>query len=245
MTEQDAAADQIERYKITHSAEVERLLRNLIDKKALVTAYSDNNRDFLVTTLVDLDVDARAMYLGGGSERATDDALIASKTVTYNTAHEQIRILFSTPGMKRIVRDGQSLLMAPIPSEVLRFQRREYFRLPTPMLNPARCTIPLEGGGTMTTTVIDISVGGVGVIAFEGEGDIRSGAVYSGCRLSLPNSGTYTVGLSVRGVYDHVLRSGSVSHRAGCQFINLMPGVETDIQRYIIRVERERRLNNA
>ena len=37
------------------------------------------------------------------------------------------------------------------------------------------------------------------------------------------------------------LKNGRRTHRACCRFIDLPPSVETAIQRYIIRVERERR----
>jgi len=45
----------------------------------------------------------------------------------------------------------------------------------------------------------------------------------------------------VRSTYDVSLKNGTISHRAGCQFINLPISIESEIQRYIFRVERDRR----
>jgi len=41
--------------------------------------------------------------------------------------------------------------------------------------------------------------------------------------------------------FEITLKNGRHTHRAGCQFIDLPASVETEIQRYIIRVDRERR----
>jgi len=45
----------------------------------------------------------------------------------------------------------------------------------------------------------------------------------------------------VRTTFDVTLKNGRLTHRAGCEFIDLPPSIETAIQRYIIQVERERR----
>jgi c-di-GMP-binding flagellar brake protein YcgR len=235
------SADEIERYRIVHPGEIERILRSILDRKALVTVYSDNNRDFLVTTLIAVDTGENAIYLGGGADEKMNAPLLASRQVSFNTAHDQVRVLFTTSALTRVVRQGETMLKAPMPGELLRFQRREYFRVATSTLNPVRCLIAVEGG-MLETTVADISIGGVGVLSYERDANLRPGTVYHGCRLTLPDTGNYVVSLRVRSLHEQTLRNGNVSRRAGCQFIDLPPSVETDIQRYIIRIERERRI---
>lgn len=234
--------DEIERFKIEHPSEIERILRGIMEKRALVTAYSENNRDFVVTTLVAIDPDRRAIYFGAGPDPAIDQALATSDKVAFNTAHDQVRVLFTTPAIQQVTLGGEPVLKAEFPKELLRFQRREFYRLPTPMNNPVKCVIDL-GDSLLETIVLDISIGGIGVLSYAQNAALEEGKVYHGCRLSLPESGNYLVSLRVRTLYEHTMKSGIVSRRAGCQFIDLAPSVETDIQRYIIRVERERRLN--
>jgi c-di-GMP-binding flagellar brake protein YcgR len=232
--------EEIERFKIEHPAEVERILRGVMEKKALVTAYSDNNRDFLVTTLVAIDPVGKWLYFGSGPDAATDKALLASARVSFNTAHDQVRVLFTVDTLSASDLNGEHMLRAPIPHELLRFQRREYYRLPTPMSHPVKCSISLEEG-MLDTTVVDISIGGIGVLAYSQDVELREGDIYNGCRLSLPEAGNYLVSLRIRAVYEQTMKNGVISRRVGCQFIDLAASVETDIQRYIIRVERERR----
>jgi c-di-GMP-binding flagellar brake protein YcgR len=232
--------EEIERFKIDHPGEIERILSGVMSKKALVTAYSENNRDFLVTSLVAVDMPGKAVYFGAANEAALNKALVASHEVSFNTAHDQVRVLFTTPGLNLTELSGEPVLKALMPTELLRFQRREYYRLPTPLTNPVKCLIDVKDR-VMETTVIDISIGGVGVLAYTEDVGLHEGDTYHGCRLSLPEAGSYLVSLQVRIIYEPTERNGIVMRRLGCQFIDLAPSVETDIQRYIIRVERERR----
>jgi c-di-GMP-binding flagellar brake protein YcgR len=57
----------------------------------------------------------------------------------------------------------------------------------------------------------------------------------------LPGTGEFAVGLNVCTTFEITLKNGRLTHRAGCQFIDLPSSVETAIQRYIIQVDRERR----
>ena len=72
---------------------------------------------------------------------------------------------------------------------------------------------------------------------------VVSGDVYHGCRLTMPDGGSFLVSLSVRSTYDVTLKNGVLSHRAGCQFINLPASIESEIQRYIFQLERNRRFH--
>ena len=235
--------EEIERFKIDHQNEIERILSGVMDKRALVTAYSENNNGFVVTSLVAVDPAGKAIYLGLGPDAKLNQALVDSRQVSFNTAHDQIRVLFSTPGVEITTLAGEKVFKAEMPTEVLRFQRREFYRLPTPLLNPIKCLIKLDGTA-LETTVIDISLGGVGVLAYHDIQSLQEGDIYRNCELVLPDAGSYMVSLHVRALYEPTLKNGVSTRRAGCKFIDLAPSIETDIQRYIIRVERERRANS-
>jgi len=56
-----------------------------------------------------------------------------------------------------------------------------------------------------------------------------------------PEIGNIVATMEIRNVFEVTLRNGLKSKRAGCQFINLSANMQSMIQRYIIKVERERR----
>lgn len=228
------------RYLVSHSLEIQRMLREVMDDKTIVAIYGADGKNFILSTLLAVDPEKGHLLLEQGVDAGMNAMLLASPECTFATTHDQIHIQFSS---RQIVSDrfGQeAAFRIPMPREVLRLQRREYYRLVTSVVNPVKCLIN-TGTGLMESVVVDISIGGIGVLAYQEEGRLKAGEVYQGCRIALPGTGEFAVGLNVRTTFDITLRNGRLTHRAGCQFIDLPPSVETAIQRYIISIERERR----
>ena len=70
---------------------------------------------------------------------------------------------------------------------------------------------------------------------------LEVGQLFEGCRIVLPEVGTITAKLAVRSSFQITLKNGNVTRRTGCAFVELNPTQQAMIQRYIIRLERERR----
>jgi flagellar brake protein len=51
--------------------------------------------------------------------------------------------------------------------------------------------------------------------------------------------------LRIVNIYETTLRSGQPSLRAGCQFVDLPTSMQNLIQRYIVRMERERKARES
>jgi c-di-GMP-binding flagellar brake protein YcgR len=240
MNSEPALSDDASRYKVRHSGEINNILRGLLENKALVTMQTADGREFLVTTIVALEQEAGRLLLGCGDTPEKNAALLRSPSVSFSTFHERVRVQFSSEDLELVSVDGKPLFGIPMPRELKRFQRRQFFRLPTSLTNPIKCLIPTPKGG-IDAAVIDISVGGIGILAYEQDVPLNPGEVFHGCRLTMPDDGAFLVSLSVRSTYDVNLKNGVLSHRAGCQFINLPASIESEIQRYIFKVERDRR----
>ncbi len=234
------SSEERERYLVRHPAEVERILREVMQDKAIVTAYADDGRERMLTTLVGLDPAGRSVYLDCGADEGMNARLTTCREVVLSTTHEGVRVQFTSPPLARVRRMEGDVLRAAMPEVLLRLQRREYYRLVTSLVDPVKCWIGTDHG-ELEATVVDLSIGGVGILAYRPIIPLVVGRVYRGCRLSLPALGQLAVSLAVRSTFEVTLRNGRRSHRAGCQFIDLPPGVETDLQRYITRAERERR----
>jgi c-di-GMP-binding flagellar brake protein YcgR len=244
MLPEPASSEDIERFKVRAPADIDRLLKSIMDDRSLVTLYSEFMGHFLVTSILDLDREGKLIYLGCASDEAVNQALADSPTLLFSTTQNQVKVQFKTERVERVLRNNESLFQARYPAEALRYQRREYYRLPTQVLKPIKCFIPIDDV-SLETMVVDISVGGIGVLSYRQDVHPDTEAIYHGCRLELPDSGTFLVSLSVRATYDVAMKNGVVSHRLGCQFISLPGYVENEIQRYILRAERERRAAKA
>lgn len=229
-----------ERYLINHPHEVERILRGVMTSKTPVTLFEPLGRDFIPSSIVALEPKAGFLLLEQGPDTAFNRRVMNKEQLICVTHMEQIHIQFACGEVHATHWGNEPVLRVQIPKELLRLQRREYFRLSTSVMNPVRCAIKTQES-FIETVVVDISVGGMGVLAYEGSHLLKSGQTYHGCRIDLPGAGTFAISLNVRSTFDVELKNGRLTHRAGCQFIDLPPSVETEIQRFIIRVERERR----
>ena len=239
-------ADDYGKYLLHSKKEILFILRAMCDKGALITVYFNQGNDFLLTTLLSVAADGSAMLLDPGSNAEMNRKALASEKLTFIATHDKVKIQFSVKHLARTEYEGREAFRAAIPGELLRLQRREFYRLTTPIAHPLRCVIPVKlADGTKTTietTVVDISGGGLAVMTPPPEGvEFETDHLFENCRIELPDVGTVLATLRVRNIFEFTLRNGSKSKRSGCQFIDLPGHMMTLIQRYIIRVERERK----
>ncbi len=228
------------RYLVSHAAEIERILREVMDGKNIVALYGENSKQFLLSTLVAIEPGQGGLLFEQGVDAAMNAVLLSSKECTFASTHDQLHIQFSSNAIEAAKLGAEAVFRVPMPRELLRLQRREYYRLVTSVVNPVKCLINTSAG-LMESVVVDISIGGVGVLSYPEVGSLKAGETYHGCRITLPGLGEFAIGLNVCTTFEITLKNGRLTHRAGCQFIDLPASVETAIQRYIIQVDRERR----
>lgn len=208
---------------------------------ALVTAYFGGGKDFVVTALLDVDVDNGQILLDGGSNAQLNERLLRSQKLTLISSQDGVKVQFAIPRVAATSFEGRLAFQIPFPDHLLKLQRREYYRLPAPLVHPLKCRIPVADGETADTVVGDISLGGVSLMGEHPQLKLDAGQVFENCRIVLPDIGTITAKLAVRNSFPITLKNGAVTRRTGCAFVELSPNQEAMIQRYIIRLERERR----
>lgn len=223
------------------------VLRGLLDHIAQITVFFNEGQDMLLTSLAHVGEDHLILDFGSASEM-NRKALEAKKHFCVTTL-DKVRVQFILREFSRTEHEGRPAFRCALPEDVLRLQRREFYRLVTPLARPLICRIPLplEDGRDHIhmANVFDISVGGLGLAAPPDTYRFGPEMSFAGIRLELPEIGTVSGALQVRSVYEVVLRSGARVRRAGCEFVKL-PGTQaTLIQRYIIKVERERKARES
>ena len=85
---------------------------------------------------------------------------------------------------------------------------------------------------------MDISAGGMKLTYTEGDIELVQGQTYENCQLKLPDVGTISITMIVRGLFSLPTKSGQTIQRAGCQFINLDGASNILLQRYINSMQR-------
>lgn len=232
-----------DRFMLRNPAEMLPLLRSLCEHVAQITVFFNEGQDMLLTTLAEVAPDR--VILDHGPDAAMNRKALAADRLFCVTTLDKVRIQFILRGLVQVEHEGRPAFRAAPPNEVLRLQRREYYRLVTPIMNPLVCLmpLPLPDGSTRrhAANVFDISCGGLGLAAPDEGLPFAVDMDFPGCRLDLPEIGEITGTLRVRSLFDIVMRSGARVRRAGCEFVGLPGTMATLIQRYIIKVERERK----
>lgn len=237
------AADQ-SKYLIHSRLEIAAILGTLGKAGSMVTAYFGNGNDFILTSIVAVRPDQGEVIMDYGADSAANQRALQTRKITFVAAHERIKIQFVAASLRQVRFEGRNAFSMPLPAALLRLQRREYFRIATPLTRPLVCIIAPQAapeGAPAEVTIVDISCGGVAVIDSNVPAGIETGACLRGCRILLPGLGEVTTDIMVRSTFEVTFRSGARHKRAGCEFVDMRERDRSLIQRYISRLERERK----
>ena len=105
-----------------------------------------------------------------------------------------------------------------------------------PIANPFKCVIPWRKGENIEVNIVDISVGGIGVIAYSSTIQFEPGA---DAVLHCLILAMWWLGRQSR--VRVTLKNNVKTRRSSCEFVDIAPSVQAMIQRYIIKLERDRR----
>jgi flagellar brake protein len=234
-------------YLLHGKSEILFVLRGIMASTDRITINFNEGRDFLLSAVIAVDDDG--LTLDYGSTHEMNQKALKADKVFCITRHEKVRIQFVLRGLRQIDYQGRPAFRAALPDSVLRLQRREYYRLTTPIVNPLKCQIPITqadgSSSTILVNIVDISGGGIAIMVPPPDVPFETGAKLANCKIDLPEVGTLIATLQVRSIFDVTLRSGTQVKRAGCQFVKLPGPMLTLVQRYIIKVERERKARES
>ncbi|MDD5240671.1 MAG: flagellar brake protein [Sulfuricella sp.] len=236
-----SAENDYSKYSINWKKEIVYLLRAIMEKGGLLSAHFDHGKNFILTSIVGINADREEVFLDFGATEALNLRILESDRIIFVTTHDKVRVQFVAERIEKIRFEGRDAFRIKLPESLVKLQRRGYFRVTTPIANPLKCTVSIENDRKIEMTIVDISIGGIGVALPQCDIAFTQGMVFPGCQLVLPGIGNIVGTLEIRSVFDVTLRSGQPSKRAGCQLVDLPANMQSMIQRYIIKVERERR----
>lgn len=240
-------AGEYDKYMLRTPAEVLTVLRGLRDRKSQITVFFNEGQDMLLTMLVEIAPDRLVFDVGA-------DAELNRKTAAAGKHYcvallDKVRIQFLLGEFTAATHEGRPAFFSAFPKELLRLQRREFYRLTTPITRPLKCrmVLPDAHGAEQVceVNVLDISGGGIGIAAPPDEIPFAAQQIVPNCRIDLPEVGIVTGTVRVCSAFEITLKSGARVKRAGCEFVNLPGPMATLIQRYIIKVERERKARES
>jgi len=239
-------AGDLSRFLIRSPTQIGQILNSISEHREIVTAYFNRGRQFVLTAIIDVDVAGRQVVIDRGSDEDANTRLLESDRVVLVSAHEKVKVQFSVKQVREIDYEGRPAFSIALPPELLKLQRREYFRARTSASEPVRVRLPVgDPTGTLELQALDVSIGGLAAFVVLPAGLMEIGTRFPGATLQIGTGSSFSVELELRNTNAVRLRNGTDTTRAGFSFIDMPESAQQQIQRYLLRVERERRSREA
>lgn len=233
-------SEEYARFRIFSRAEIVALLIGLEEERGAVTLYF-NNSGFIVSRVLSVDSANKTVIFDLGANPQANAQLLAAEEILAITSLHNVTLEFSLDKMQPVdLPDGPAVRTA-LPEYMLRLQRRENFRVPTPVLRPINIAVPGkdETSPTLLLRISDMSCGGLGVEGDANCAHLHSGLVLDNCRFDLPDVGQVVAAVEVRHVDRSEEPGGKLRIRCGLRFLTLSPQMAALVQRYVMKLERD------
>jgi c-di-GMP-binding flagellar brake protein YcgR len=228
-----------ERYFLLGRMEILSVLNELILRREPVTVYFNGGRDFYQTTLLEARPDALVFDLSGDAE--INKRLPGSASCIFVSSINGIRVQFAASQSGRFSWGGSDAFWVPLPERMVRVQRRESYRILLPVAKPLMAKLCAGDGSVLGEWPgHDLSVGGLGFSTI-GAPPLEVEQEIARLQLALPGQIAIDCAAQVRHVTPMSERQDGIRYRVGVSFTDLAPATAVAIQRFITRVEHQRR----
>lgn len=227
-------------YAVTSRREILALLRNICEQRSRILVQVAGEP---VTWVTAAGCDAATLILDRALSREQNDSILKAGVVTFETSLDNIRIVFETTRIRPVDHQGAPAFALDLPERMIRLQRREFYRVATPVIYPVLVSIPVPkaaDGDSIAFSLADISCGGICLLDNQLALGATVGRVYTRCKIELPDIGVVTTGLQVRNTATTTLLNNRTNSRLGCRFVDMSSAHFSMVQRYVTKRECER-----
>jgi flagellar brake protein len=228
----------------------------LFKNRCLLTAYFGDNDDSFITTILEINKKDNVFIFHHGPKKDSIEQLLNSSKITFKTRCFGVEVIFNTTGLEKIHYQGVSAFAVPIPASILWMERREFYRVKSPVSKSSYCQLTLKDQEPINLKLYDISVAGFSMLTNSKQVlDLSKTpdlmllyTSFEQCKLVLADTGEDTISFEIRSKY--IINPGNFNRmeKIGCKFTQITPAFENTIQRYMQQIDRENRqkkLNRA
>ncbi|RLA20021.1 MAG: hypothetical protein DRQ62_11100 [Gammaproteobacteria bacterium] len=237
-------------FAIRNSADIIRKLTLMWKQGCLITAHFGEAKESFITAITDVNKEKQAFTLDCAPKDYINKQLLAASEVTFNSVVSGIQVQFSHKNIATTSIKGTAAFLLSIPETLYWLEHRKFYRVRSPMSNPALCTVKVkitlddqEKTKELNLKIQDISISGL-CIQIEPEDlmdDWQMNTTLDNCFIELPEIGDFYGSLEIRNQRSLTLDREDKTQLIGVQLIDASPAIEAKIQRYMQLVERENR----
>ena len=230
----------LEEFRISSPREIAAMLRRLQDGSVRLN-FNGSDGTVLPTLVWAVDTHGNTITFNADANDPRTARLVDNDESVVVGYLDSVKIQFDVHGLVLVRGPTGSVLRAPIPPVLYRFQRRQAFRV-RPLLNSsptARFAHPQADGAAVALRVIDVSVGGCALFLPTEGVPLVPGTRLKRVEFSLDADTRFTSDLDVLHATD--INPESKGVRLGCMFANTSAELERTLQRFIDSTQKRRR----
>ncbi len=234
-------ADIEEKFMVRNPRLIRQLLQSLIEQRSLINAHIGGRDQSFPSAVLELEPDSDGLLLDGSPQAAINRAVEQASHLLCLAQLERVQVRFRLEHLEPVGNGNRTAFRAAFPEELCHLQRRELYRLETPINGSPTCRLtPREEDEAIELRVVDISGGGLALLLPPGMPPLTVQQRYRDCQLRFPDGPAIQVDLIACNMRIQVMPNGVEMQRVGLRFESLPRGSDTAIQRYIFRIERQR-----
>lgn len=225
--------DNLDQFLTRRKSEVVSNLLDLSRSVEPLTILFESGKHSFPTSIIGLTADNTEVVFERASSEQMNQKLLSLGKGTVIGQPEGIKLRFLLEQIRADKFEGENVLIAPLPKEHYRMQRRRLFRIDTLIRDPVKITVTLPNEEEATFNVGNISGGGLRLDDIDNVLECKANQVLENCRIEIPEVEPFAISLQVRNTYEKSKPKGNTVHYVGCVFLDLNANQEHEIQKYI------------
>ncbi|QLI80122.1 flagellar brake protein [Chitinibacter fontanus] len=230
-------------YLLKTPMEIAYVLRMLEQNNTNIAVYFNAGKDMMLTRILSVDGKAKQFVFDIGGHEPSNREILNAPKLLFVTDLDGVKIQFSISTPTRSQLEGKPAFLSALPADLVKLQRREFYRLTTPITTPYTITLQPANQASLTLDVHDISLGGLGIWLKHDEQQklFELGSLIHKATLDLGPAGRFQADLEIRNLHPVSLKQGISRFMLGVKFAELSRASESMLQKLIVQLEREKK----
>jgi len=239
-------------FTLKNPSEITRKLNIILKQNSLITVSFNEGQSFFLSTLLDIDTKKQKMSLDFASDDHLNKQVIKASTITFETNVGGVAVNFVLDKVSIPMISGGKAFTLKFPTEMVWIERRAFYRMKAPLQNTPTCKFQLlraDELGNETTypcnfEIYDLSLTGISFIYDPAQyshdilEDIKN---IPNVSITLPELGRFSTDLSLKHQHPQKISEPDKVQIIGAKFKSLPGAIESQLQRYMLLIEREKR----
>jgi len=228
-------------YSLYSVSQIVNRLMLLYNNKCLLSADIGENRDSFLTTIIEVDKAKKTIILDYGPKEYLNNLLLKADKVIFRTEMTGIKTSFKGESIKKIQHNGEWAFEMPIPKSIYWLQRRDFYRIRSPIAKYSYCEITLPDQEPLKLNIYDISATGFSMLTYSTPlaAQLLEIEHFEKCKIVLTDAGEGIVSFDV--LYTCIINPPKLNkiEKIGCHFTETGKPFDIMVQRYMQQIERE------